>query len=405
MAKDEVRPLSDESKTALEEVQRGKPRKFVMISKADIVSLVVFKKGNFDKATKEAKAAGKGNVSFGVVNGKGQDIRFVLARADGFDSAPVKTVILRSFLKDQAEIKSQALFEIVDAIPLVLDEGDPLVARFLALQERALAACDKHPERAAELNTLCRQIGSHLDQDQPEPATAKLDELETLLGTLTGNVPPAPPPPTQPASLAGKLVEAVRRFKPLIEQAIVAHPDRKAELIAAITQIGRDIKTEQFDAARAGTLGLGKLLQSLGAAAAPPPPVATSVAIDGAAWQQAKSAWRDANDEVDAQIDKLQTHCRTSGNSLLEQLAEFGLNAVTKDIKVRFQAALFEFDQTPVAAAATALRNEVDRYLSFLAGDAAVRLFDENVLGVPVSIRATLTPPLTELGKALKPYA
>ena len=62
MAKDpEAGAMNEESISYLEEVKKGKPRKFAMICKgASVVSLVIYKKGNVEKRKKEAKEAGKG---------------------------------------------------------------------------------------------------------------------------------------------------------------------------------------------------------------------------------------------------------------------------------------------------------------------------------------------------------
>lgn len=334
MAQEESTPVSDESKSLLEDAKKGKPRKFAMICKGtEILSLVVFKKGNVEKHKKEAKQAGKGQFYFGAIQGRGQDLQFVLARDDGFDSAPVKTTVLKKFLEESADCKAKPLFEIVDTAPIVLDEDDPLVARFKKLQEAALAACDAHPDRAGEINTLCRQIGSHFDADQSSQAEEKLGQLEDLLAKLSGgddprpaltaelsgltpqikqavtnqparkdevlravaqvrdditagnfpeartglaavrsllqqltsgDIPAAPPvAAAATATTAAKLAEALKKLKPLLEQAVVAHPDRKAELIGSMTEVANEIKAAQFESASKKMVGLGRLLQSL----------------------------------------------------------------------------------------------------------------------------------------------
>lgn len=263
-------PVSEESKGLLEEVKKGKPRKFAMICQGtEVVSLVLFKKGNVDKHKKEAKQAGKGQFYFGVVDGKGQDLRFALARADKFDSAPVRNSVLKGFLEEAAALKCKPYFDIVDTAPLVLDSDDPLVARFLGLQDEALRACDAHPDRAAQINDLCLQIGGHFDQDQPEHASTKLDELETLLGGLARGAPTAPAGAAtagDDAVLEGKLAEALKKLKPLLQTAIEQHPSRKAELLGATAKIRDAIKDKQFAIAQADVVALGKLLRSLVAA-------------------------------------------------------------------------------------------------------------------------------------------
>lgn len=259
MAEKDSAAISPESADYLEDVKKGKPRKFAMICKGtSVLSLVVYKKGNIENRKKEAKEGGKGQFYFGVVDGKGMDIRFVLARADGFESEPVKSTVLKSFLDEAAGMKCKPHFEIVDEQPLVLDEDDALVARFLKLREAALVTRDSYPDRAAEINTLCKQIGGYLNQDQAEQAEPKILELESLLGGLS-----QAQAPSNDTSLEAKLAEALKKFKPLLEKAIELHPNRKAELIEAFGNVRDEIKARQYDQAQAGVVALGRLLQSL----------------------------------------------------------------------------------------------------------------------------------------------
>jgi hypothetical protein len=187
---DESLPIDAESIEQLDQVRKGKPRKFVLLCKgASIVGAAVYRKGTVEKFTKQLKKVGTGQIYFGVVAGRGMDLTFQLARSDGFDKEPVKTLVLKGFLQEHAQLKCKPLFVIVDVAPFVLDEDDPLVQRFLRLQEAALLACDRHPERTSEINTLCRQIGGYLDGDQAEQAVDKLESLERLLQTLGTAMP------------------------------------------------------------------------------------------------------------------------------------------------------------------------------------------------------------------------
>lgn len=192
----EPKPISDDTISRLEEVRKGKARKFLMLCKGtSIVSLVLFKKGSHEKYVKEAKKSGSGIPYFGTVTGQGQAINFQLARSDGFDKPPVKTPVLKEFLAEHAEMTLKPLIEIVDSATLVLDEEDPLVARFLKLQSRATAALEERPEQANLIGTLCRKIGGFFDDDRSQDAVPLLDNLETLLDSPPGSIPPPPPLP------------------------------------------------------------------------------------------------------------------------------------------------------------------------------------------------------------------
>ncbi|HND54976.1 MAG TPA: hypothetical protein PLV92_21330, partial [Pirellulaceae bacterium] len=74
--------LDEETIDHLVAVRKGKPRRFVMIVKgAQVVSLVVYKKGNLNSYRKQAKEGGRGEIYHGVVDGRGTIITFKLARA------------------------------------------------------------------------------------------------------------------------------------------------------------------------------------------------------------------------------------------------------------------------------------------------------------------------------------
>ncbi len=108
------------------------------------------------------------------------DISFLLARADGFDSPPVKSTILKSYLNEVADIKCRPLFVIVDTLSLVLDDSDPEIQRFLRLQPKALEACDAFPDRSPKsIASVCRSVTSSIRRRKS--AVEKLDILEKLL--------------------------------------------------------------------------------------------------------------------------------------------------------------------------------------------------------------------------------
>lgn len=109
----------------LDDAKKGKARRFVMICKGvKILSLIVYKKGTLEKYKKEAKAEGKGQFYHGVVEGSGLNIVFKLSTADGFDAPPVKTTILKEYVREESGIGFQPEFEIVPALPEISDADD-----------------------------------------------------------------------------------------------------------------------------------------------------------------------------------------------------------------------------------------------------------------------------------------
>ena len=109
----------------LEDVKKGKLRRFVMICKGvQIKSLVVYKKGSVERYKKQAKEEGKGQFYHGVIDGKGVDIAFKLCRADGYEKPPGKELILKDFLNTEADMKFKPVYEIVDVLPELSDRDE-----------------------------------------------------------------------------------------------------------------------------------------------------------------------------------------------------------------------------------------------------------------------------------------
>ena len=254
--------ISQESHDFLEQVKKGKPRKFVMVCKGNqIVSLVLYKKGSVEKYKKEAKQTGKGVVMFGVIDGKGPDINFKLARADGFEKQPVKSVTLKKFLVDNTDFKFKPIFEIVDAPQLVLDDEDPLVLRFLALQERAMAAMES--PNAAAIGQLCQEIGGLFDADQGDQASGKLDQLEKLLKESDGQEASDTPKTQDEPDLAAQqksFVSRLRDLKPQATEAIEANVSISAEVKTMLAESAEFARQKDFDSALPTLDKLEKLL-------------------------------------------------------------------------------------------------------------------------------------------------
>jgi len=125
----------------------------------------------------------------------------------------------------------------------------------------------------------------------------------------------------------------------------------------------------------------------------------------GLRWQMACQAWRAASETVDGQMSALQTVLRNSGDSELIDIAEFGLNAVTGNHKVRLAGMLLELgDGSPAAvqrsgSKALALLGD---FRTHIETDPRVAACDTNPSTARVSIRATIGPALAGLQAALE---
>ena len=115
-----------------------------------------------------------------------------------------------------------------------------------------------------------------------------------------------------------------------------------------------------------------------------------------------------AQREVDVQITQLQQKLAGSKDQELRRIAEFGMNAVTGNTRVRLQGALMELrarlpDIDPkLTSNASRLAGQMVAYLT---QDAKVRACDRNPFDVRVSIVATLGGAARQLEQTLQQAA
>ena len=371
-------PISEDSIGYLEEVKKGKSRKFAMICKGtSVISLVVYKKGAVEKRKKEAKESGKGQFYFGVVEGKGIDIRFLLARADGFESPPVKSTELKNFLAESADMKCKPTFEIVDEAPLALDDDDPLVARFLTLRGGTQQACESHPDLAAEINGLCQQVARHLDQEQSDEATDKLNALESLLGGLGVNesVPQegdVKTPPVSADALKLKLQEALSKLVPQLKQAVVTFPERKVELLTPVSQIKKQLDSGELQEAKQGILAVGQILKALMAQSKSPDEIQPQSQVEIALGVEFQRKLADLQPRYDQALkdglgdtNKFQTVMTYAKEQAESNAFGNAIKAIDKLSQAIDQAIATGSDQ-PIAQSESNLRAEYERKLAEL---------------------------------------
>lgn len=259
--------IDKDTRAELEHVKKGKSRRFVLLTKgASIVSLVVYKKGSVESFKKQAKEAGTGQLCYGIVTGPAPDVVFQLAAADGFDKAPVKGLVLKQFL-EEAGFKFKPDFHLVEVHPPVLDEDDALVKRYFKLRDAAVVAVKAHPDREAELKSACDEIVQLLDKDQDDPAKAKLDALEALLGKLGGgstassNGSTSTPTPTQTTAPTGgnemQIFSArLKSLKPDLDDLVASGTKEGAEAKEIAGDLPEIVKTKDFVK---GNAALGKI--------------------------------------------------------------------------------------------------------------------------------------------------
>lgn len=243
-----------------------------------------------------------------------------------------------------------------------------------------------------------------------EEANELLDQVEQWLKTSGGTgaeQPPgdaSPPPPPPRSSVATepnqKLLAALRALAPDIFQAVRAYPDRKAELEGLRGQVERAIKGGALDDAQKSLKQLQDQLKSL-----------SSVSLEAALefrdnWLAAFDEWDQAVAAVNVQMAELGEYLASSDDEDLQQIAEFGLGAVTQSHLVPLRAALMELAASSpdrLRASAKRVQNLVDAFKKHVESSEVVAACDTNPFGVSVSIRQTLAPGFAALERGIAP--
>ena len=140
-------------------------------------------------------------------------------------------------------------------------------------------------------------------------------------------------------------------------------------------------------------------------------------AVNGAApeWPAARQAWQDANDAVNDQLNGLRKALLDRAKSgdddankyadALTDIAENGLNAMMENQRVKMTAvvmALRDGSATSIGKNGKTALRVIEAFTTFLDGSEKIDACDANPFGAPVSIKATLTPPLHQMAAALR---
>jgi hypothetical protein len=385
----------------LDQVKKGKPRKFVMICKgASVITLVVYKRGSVEKYKKEAKKAGKGQIYYGKVDGKGMDITFQLAVSDGFDKEPVKPSILRTFLEESADFKCKPSFEIVEVSTVVLDEDDPLVIQFRKLQK---LANDRQSILAttgadAKARTLCRQIEGYFDEDQVDNAKQRIFELESVLNVES----PTTGTTSQEDDLEVEFTNRIKELAPKIEKA----GDNKE--IVLLGKLARELAGKKdFRQALKALDKLVEKLQYAGTVGEDKAATVTKGVFDRRALLDSVKEWQKAKQIVDQQVNQLLAALRTADLKVLQKVAK-DCDAVGAGFKPYDAALVTAIQKTTQAAgnpegkkAAEVARQVVAKYQKHIEGNRLIQACEDNPLNVEVAVRINLGLALAHLDKSL----
>ena len=281
--------------------------------------------------------------------------------------------------------------------PLASDaEKAEFTERLRAIKPRYVELLQTNPPNKAVLEKAMTLAAKSAKEAEYVKGLTILDGLDKALNRQPPEIPVPPPPPNE--DLAARFTGRLQVIKPRYETAVASNPPNRAVLEQAMTMAQQSAQEAKF------ARGL-KILDGLETALAKSTPDQSGRPKDEEPPSSGLAIWREAREEVGAQLTKLQGNLRQTGDPQLVRIADYGLNGITKRLQVGLQTALIEVDQAagPARARAAAkAKTMVDEYVNFLKTDPAVELLDTNPFGVTVSLRDTLGKALDTLAKALK---
>ncbi|MEM8668206.1 MAG: hypothetical protein AAGG48_11860 [Planctomycetota bacterium] len=238
----------DNTAKYLDEVKKGKPRRFVMICKGiKILSLIAYKKGTVETYKKLAKTNGNGQFFHGVIDGKGENISFKLARSDGYEKPPGKELTLKDHLKSEFGMKFRPEYKIVDELPDVPEDDDSASdendaervfdtsdyqAKLDSLASGIKAFATQFPDRRVEILKPTKAVKDFLSApSEAMQAVAKqaLTKIERLVGEATGKADVS-----HEAVSATDVVGRLKTLGAAIKKACVEKPVQKNELLGLV---------------------------------------------------------------------------------------------------------------------------------------------------------------------------
>jgi hypothetical protein len=338
--------IDSESIKFLEDVKKGKPRRFILLCKGSAIQrLVVFKKGSAESILQRTKKDGfKGQSYIGVVEGKGQDITFKLCSSDGYDSEPGKTAFLKAFLSE-AGFACKPQYEIVPELPKVADEDDDGPA------SAADAAPAPNVVRGADPNIELRK----------------------------------------------KYKEALLKLTPAVKTFVENNPDQRKNVLPLLQRV-KDFSAGDPAIDKAAATDAIKELQKLVASAQAPKAAASSPARGG---ERGRKVWEDAVESVLQQVETLKAAIADHDDRSYKSLAKSIVATVNKRFDRRLAEACEQFDAAPDENTKI-VTGVIREYAGFIRDDELLKMLDDNPFDVKLSVRPTLAKALSEVEKCIK---
>ena len=259
------------------------------------------------------------------------------------------------------------------------DESAAFNARLAALMPKFKAEISAAGPNANELKLKISEAGMAARKKDFSQAGAVLDAAERLLAGASTGLDPA-------LAFNARLAALMPRVKTAMAG---SDSDAAAMLKRLVLSAGELARNKNFGA---GQASLDQLEQALQRAAA---------SQGGAtAVETALSAWRDAKEQADQQIEALRLALHKQGHVRLKRIAEQGiteggLNALTGGRMVALWKALLEGRQAPTdPAARLRIRQAAAGLRDFIASDRRIDLCQSNPLTGPIALREPLVAAL-----------
>jgi len=185
--------------------------------------------------------------------------------------------------------------------------------------------------------------------------------------------------------------DAVARIKAISDELRALPPQAAQKLGAALK--GAASKLQAGDAEGAGA-ALDQIEAAMAKLASAPAPAAST--SGGAAMP----IWRAAKEATDAGLNDLQVALKSHGHPDMQAIANKGLNGMSDGNQTAMMSALMEFDNATGETrgkSGAALLKQVESYRGFLASNTYVEMFENNPLGVNVTIKAPLGAALDQI--------
>lgn len=287
----------------------------------------------------------------------------------------------------EAELYATAKPKSQDAPPA--EDIKTLTAAFAERIRVAKPKIANAPEPVSgKLEALLAQVLEGVKGQEFDAAGKTMAQIETALKQIADK---AEAPDQEPNTTAEDASEALARIK-AVSDGLGALPAPAAQkLSAALKGAASKLKAGDADGAGIALDQIEAAMEKLSKAPAPASETPSTAVLP---------IWRAAKEATDVGLNNLQVALKSHGHPDMRAIADKGLNGMTDGNQTAMMSALMEFDGASGEArpkSGAALLQQVEAYRSFLSSNTYVDLFENNPLGVKVTIKAPLGAALDQI--------